>query len=249
VAVPSLSNRWLSLVCPDGKSDCSNSYLFTGRRLDILDNGSLKIQYNRNRYYDSYTGRWLTHDPLGITPNPQWPNEFNPVGQYRGGQNLYLYAMNNPMTQDDPFGLDYWGDHDCPWNEQRCKERYKEQVAKLGNSLLKCAGESVGPASYSTALCVGACVVGSVAASGPGGAIVTFDLCFGVCGVAAGVIESVVFGECMKERRFLAASLKAGHKYCLCKAWPSCGSTRVCAERHLDIKLPKPNLLERIILW
>ena len=43
-----------------------NAYLFTGRRVDILDNGSLKIQYNRNRYYDYYTGRWLTHDPLGI---------------------------------------------------------------------------------------------------------------------------------------------------------------------------------------
>jgi hypothetical protein len=42
--------------------------LFTGRRVDILDNGSLKIQYNRNRYYDYYTGRWLTHDPLGINP-------------------------------------------------------------------------------------------------------------------------------------------------------------------------------------
>ena len=43
-----------------------NAYLFTGRRVDILDNGSLKIQYNRNRYYDYYSGRWLTHDPLGI---------------------------------------------------------------------------------------------------------------------------------------------------------------------------------------
>jgi hypothetical protein len=30
--------------------------LFTGRQVDILDANSLKIQYNRNRYYDSYTG-------------------------------------------------------------------------------------------------------------------------------------------------------------------------------------------------
>jgi len=35
-----------------------NPYLFIGRRLDILDSGSLTIQYNRNRYYDPETGRW-----------------------------------------------------------------------------------------------------------------------------------------------------------------------------------------------
>jgi RHS repeat-associated protein len=52
-------------------SNYGNPYLFTGRRTDYLDSGSLKIQYNRNRYYDYYSGRWLTHDPLGITPNPQ----------------------------------------------------------------------------------------------------------------------------------------------------------------------------------
>jgi len=54
---------------PDGESDYGNPYLFTGRRVDILDSGSLKIQYNRNRYYDYYTGRWLTHDPLGFLRN------------------------------------------------------------------------------------------------------------------------------------------------------------------------------------
>jgi len=53
-----------------------NPYYFTGRRLDILDSGSLKLYYYRNRYYDDYTGRFTTHDPLGITPNPQKPNVF-----------------------------------------------------------------------------------------------------------------------------------------------------------------------------
>lgn len=50
---------------PDQKSDWSNPYLFTGRRVDILDDGSLKIQYNRNRYYDYHTGRWLTQRSTG----------------------------------------------------------------------------------------------------------------------------------------------------------------------------------------
>jgi len=57
----------------DGLSDYDNPYLFTGRRWDTLNNGSLKIQYSRNRYYDYHTGRFLTHDTLGITPNPPAP--------------------------------------------------------------------------------------------------------------------------------------------------------------------------------
>jgi len=78
---------------PDGQSDYRNPYLFTGRRLDILDNGSLKLQYNRNRYYDQYTGRWLIHDPLG----------------YWDGLNLYGYVDNSPVTLSDPYG--FWGRH------------------------------------------------------------------------------------------------------------------------------------------
>ena len=91
---------------PDGKSDYGNPYLFTGRRLDILDNSSLKIQYNRNRYYDYYTGRWLTHDPLGVTPNTQKPNLFVPIGQYGDSLNLYEAFSSNPSTNFDPFGLE-----------------------------------------------------------------------------------------------------------------------------------------------
>ena len=54
-----------------------------------MDNSSLKIQYNRNSYYDYYTGRWLTHDPLG----------------YIDGMNLYEYVRSNPFGYSDPFGL------------------------------------------------------------------------------------------------------------------------------------------------
>ena len=79
--------------------------MFTGRRLDILDNGSLKIQYNRYRYYDTYTGRFTTHDPLGITPNPQWPNQFDAIDQYVEGMSLYEYARSSPVTEVDSFGL------------------------------------------------------------------------------------------------------------------------------------------------
>jgi RHS repeat-associated protein len=80
-------------------------YLFTGRRVDILDNGSLKIQYNRNRYYDYYTGRWLTHDPLSIAPNAEGRNRFGPVSQYADGLCLYGYCRLNPLNCEDPMGL------------------------------------------------------------------------------------------------------------------------------------------------
>ena len=87
-------------------SNYGNPYLFTGRRVDILDSGSLKIQYNRNRSYDYYTGRWLTHDPLGIVPNTRALNYFKPDMQYSQGLSLYQYVSSNPEMGIDPWGLE-----------------------------------------------------------------------------------------------------------------------------------------------
>jgi len=64
-------------------SQYGNAYLFTGRTLDLLDTGNLKLQYNRNRYYDHYTGRFTTHDPLGISPTPPKLKGFGPSKQYK----------------------------------------------------------------------------------------------------------------------------------------------------------------------
>ena len=70
-------------------SALGNPYLFTGRRVDFLDSNDLVLQYNRNRYYDYYAGRWLTQDPLG----------------YVDGMSLYEYAEGQPVSGRDSFGL------------------------------------------------------------------------------------------------------------------------------------------------
>ena len=82
-------------------SAVGNPYLFTGRQVDSLDWDStaeeygLTLQYNRNRYYDYDTGRWLNHDPL----------------EYIGGMNLYEYCQSNPLGATDPSGLMTTLDH------------------------------------------------------------------------------------------------------------------------------------------
>ena len=83
-----------------------NPYLFTGRRLDILDSGSLKIQYSRARYYDTESGKFISRDPLGTIP--PYDDIFSHEKQYENGMSLYTYAKNNPQIIMDPTGLKPW---------------------------------------------------------------------------------------------------------------------------------------------
>lgn len=46
------------------------------------------LQLNRNRWFDSQLGRWLTRDPIG----------------YEGGGNLYEYVKSKVIVAFDPFG-------------------------------------------------------------------------------------------------------------------------------------------------
>jgi len=50
------------------------------------------LHYNRQRYYDPDTGRFLTPDPIG----------------QEGGLNIYVYAEADPINHSDPLGLSPW---------------------------------------------------------------------------------------------------------------------------------------------
>ena len=72
---------------PFGQTTTTGSYPFqyTGRLPTA--NG---LYYNRARFYNSQTGRFIKEDPIGFAG---------------GGMNLYRYVSNSPTSFSDPFGL------------------------------------------------------------------------------------------------------------------------------------------------
>jgi RHS repeat-associated protein len=104
----------------DGISDVENPYLFTGRRIDVLDNGNLELMYYRARYYSQAIGRFLSQDPIG----------------YYDSMNLYEYVSSNPVSYVDATGTYdsrdisqnlrdwYWG----KWYPERTSEEALEEA-------------------------------------------------------------------------------------------------------------------------
>jgi RHS repeat-associated protein len=61
-------------------------YAYSGREYDT----EINLQYNHARWYDSFSGRWISQDPLGFDA---------------GDSNLYRYVNNGPTGAIDPSGL------------------------------------------------------------------------------------------------------------------------------------------------
>ena len=61
-------------------------FAYTGREWD----DDVDLQYNRARWLQSNTGRWISQDPIGLGPD----------------SNPYRYVRNQPTTLTDPSGLE-----------------------------------------------------------------------------------------------------------------------------------------------
>lgn len=84
---------------PWGKQSNNNSienpFQFSS---EFFDNET-KLTYYNFRYYDSFIGRWLNHDPSG----------------FEGGYNLYAFVYNSPISNYDYLGLSFCSD-ECSEN-------------------------------------------------------------------------------------------------------------------------------------
>ncbi len=96
-------------------------YTWTGREFDV----ETDLQYNRARFYDPSTGRWISQDPMGFDA---------------GDSNLYRYVNNAPTDRTDPSGLEgeygtweFWADAGKALDISGSKSR--KQVDKVVDQL------------------------------------------------------------------------------------------------------------------
>jgi RHS repeat-associated protein len=112
-----------------------NPFTFTGRQLDILDAGNLHHMHYRHRDYSPTLGRFLQHDPLGITDAVERslnylniPNFLMPLIQYYDALSLYEYGRSNSLLNTDSLGLDTQGEYknclkECDLRDDKCTVR------------------------------------------------------------------------------------------------------------------------------
>jgi RHS repeat-associated protein len=102
-----------------------NRFLYTGREWF----SQLRLNDNRNRYYQPKIGRWLSRDPI----------------QEQGGMSLYNYVLNTPVNFVDTGGLSSGGlsfikltfgaDTTAKCDVEKAAKRF---IRSLGDALRKC---------------------------------------------------------------------------------------------------------------
>jgi RHS repeat-associated protein len=83
-------------------SDVNNRYLFTGREYDPC----VGLYYYRARFYNPSIGCFMQTDPIGILPDGEIDNSFDPLLRHVDIDVLYEYVGNNPLNWIDPWGLE-----------------------------------------------------------------------------------------------------------------------------------------------
>jgi RHS repeat-associated protein len=92
----------------------SNPLQYTSREFDP----ETQLYFNRARYRDSETGRWLSEDPIG----------------FLGAHDFYSYVVNNPLKYRDPMG---WQSQmpscypDCTHTQEEIQNMEREHEATM----------------------------------------------------------------------------------------------------------------------
>ncbi len=103
------------------------SWRFSSKRFDT-ESG---LVFFGRRYYDPFTGRWITPDPIGRD----------------GGPNVYAYVKNNPLTHIDPYGLSDESLTDSPYrnNVTRWIHYAVEQILMFPGNTIAYLGHHLCP--------------------------------------------------------------------------------------------------------
>ena len=98
----------------DPASTVASNLRFPGQYFDE----EAGIHYNRARYYNPKSGRFISKDPIGV----------------KGGINLFVYVNNDPISKIDPFGLDIMVIENGPTGTFQQRIIDHEAVNPLGHS-------------------------------------------------------------------------------------------------------------------
>lgn len=77
-------DAWGNVRAENNPGDLYQPIRLPGQHAD----GNTGLNYNRHRYYQPLTGKYINHDPIGI----------------EGGINTYAYAFQSPAILTDPTG-------------------------------------------------------------------------------------------------------------------------------------------------
>jgi RHS repeat-associated protein len=122
------------------------------------------VLYYGFRYYDPETGRWPNRDPIGELAffRAYTENKEENIKHKLSRAALfptYLFVHNNPITRNDPYGLDAWDylGESFTWfwnvgNEalQIEDEEYGEYVDPFGGDYRHCLAGCIAVRSYGT---------------------------------------------------------------------------------------------------